>query len=149
MTALTLDLENHAPALLNLLASRLNVGANALYREKFGVGVTEWRVMALLAVEAPVPAARISQAIGLDKAPVSRCLAGLEQAGLVRVKLDGADARRRPVALTAIGRRLHDRIIKLALDREAKLLAGLNAAERKTLLALLNRLHANLAAVEA
>ena len=148
MTAPVLDLENYAPALLTFLANKLTVGANALYREKFGVGVTEWRVMALLAIEAPIPAARICQVIGLDKAPVSRCLAALEQAGLVRVKLDGADARRRPVALTAAGRKLHDRIIKLALEREARLLACLNAAERRTLLALLNRLHANLDAVD-
>lgn len=148
MTAPVLDLNNYAPALLTFLANKLTVGANALYRGKFGVGVTEWRIMALLAIEAPIPAARICQVIGLDKGPVSRCLAGMEEAGLVRVKPDRNDARLRPVALTAAGRRMHDRIIKLALDREAKLLSCLNAAERKTLLALLNRLHANLAAVE-
>ncbi len=143
-----LDLARCTPALLTFLANKLTVGANALYREKFGVGVTEWRVMALLATEAPIPATRICQVIGLDKAPVSRCLAGLEEAGLVRVKLDRADARLRPVALTAAGRRLHDRIIKLALAREEKLLACLNPRERDTLLALLNRLHANLGAVD-
>ena len=142
-----LDLDNYAPALLTFLANKLTVGANALYRERFGVGITEWRVMALLAIEAPITAARICQVIGLDKAPVSRTLASLEAAGLVRVKLDGSDARRRPVALTASGRRLHDRIIKLALAREAQLLECLNVAERRTLLRLLNRLHANLATV--
>lgn len=139
-----LDLENYAPALLTFLANKLTVGANALYRERFGVGITEWRVMALLAIEAPIPAARICQVIGLDKAPVSRTLAALEAAGLVRVKLDGSDARRRPVALTPAGRRLHDRIIRVALEREARLLECLAPAERHTLLALLNRLHANL-----
>ena len=143
-----LDLENYAPALLTFLANKLTVGANALYRERFGVGITEWRVMALLAIEAPIPAARICQVIGLDKAPVSRTLASLEAAGLVRVKLDGADARRRPVALTATGRRLHDRIIKLALEREVRLLECLSPAERATLLALLNRLHCNLPAID-
>ena len=143
-----LDLENYAPALLTFLANKLTVSANALYRARFGIGITEWRVMALLAIEAPIPAARICQVIGLDKAPVSRCLAALEAAGLVRVKLDGRDARRRPVALTAAGRRLHDRIIKVALAREAQLLGCLNATERGTLLALLNRLHANLPAVD-
>ena len=143
-----LDLENYAPALLTFLANKLTVGANALYRERFGIGVTEWRVMALLAIEAPITAARICQVIGLDKAPVSRCLAALEEAGLVRVKLDGSDARRRPVALTAAGRRLHDRIIKVALAREKRLLDCLSANERSTLLGLLNRLHVNLAAVD-
>lgn len=143
-----LDLERYAPALLALLANRLTVADNALYRGTFGVGVTEWRVMALLAIEAPIPAARICQVIGLDKAPVSRCLAGLEEAGLVRVKLDRNDARLRPVALTAAGRRLHGRIIKLALAREEKLLDGLNLRERDTLLRLLNRLHANLDAMD-
>jgi len=143
-----LDLEHYAPALLTFLANKLTVGANALYREKFGVGVTEWRIMALLAVEAPIPAARICQVIGLDKAPVSRCLAGMQLAGQVRVKPDRRDARLRPVALTATGRRLHDRIIKVALEREARLLSCLNDRERRTLLALLNRLRTNLDAAE-
>lgn len=143
-----LDLDNYAPALLTFLANKLTVGADALYRRRFGVSITEWRIMALLAIEAPIPAARICQVIGLDKAPVSRCLASLAAAGLVRVRPDGEDARRRPVALTAAGRRLHDRIIPVALEREARLLGCLNVAERQALLALLNRLHANLPAVD-
>ena len=144
MTAPVLDLEQYAPAQLTFLANRLSVSANAIYREKFRVGVTEWRVMALLAAEAPIPASRICQVLGIDKGPVSRCLAGMEQAGHVRVKPDRDDARRRPVALTGPGRRLHDRIIKLELAREEKLLTGLKPAERKSLLNLLSRLRANL-----
>jgi DNA-binding MarR family transcriptional regulator len=69
----------------------------------------------------------------------------MEQAGHVRVKPDRDDARRRPVALTGPGRRLHDRIITLELAREEKLLTGLKPAERKSLLNLLTRLRANLA----
>jgi DNA-binding MarR family transcriptional regulator len=145
MASPVLDLDQHSPAQLTYLANRLAVGANALYREKFGVGVTEWRIMSLLAAEAPIPAARVCQVLGLDKGPVSRCLAGMEQAGHVRVKPDRDDARRRPVALTGPGRRLHDRIIKLELAREEKLMTGLKPAERKSLLNLLTRLRANLA----
>ena len=143
-----LDLQGYVPYFLTAISNAWSRSSSRLYLDRFGVGVTEWRVMALLAMEAPIPAARICQVIGLDKGPVSRCLSAMQEAGLVRVKPDRNDARLRPVALTATGRRLHDRIIKLALEREDKLLSCLKAAERKTLLALLNRLHANLEAVE-
>jgi DNA-binding MarR family transcriptional regulator len=143
-----LDLEHYAPALLTFLANKLSRGANALYRRRFGVSVTEWRVLALLAIEPGISAARICQVIGLDKGPTSRCLAALARRGLVRIGADPLDGRRRMVTLSGAGRALHDRVLPVALERERRLLACLDVAERETLLLLLNRLHANLAEVD-
>lgn len=144
-----LDLGTYVPGLLTHLANKLGRGATTLYRRRFGVAVTEWRILSLLALEPGVPASRICQVIGFDKAPVSRSLAGMEARGLVTIRPDAADGRRRAIRLTPAGRALHDRIIVAALEREDRLLACLEEDERKTLIALLNRLHDGLGAVDA
>ncbi|MOA61019.1 hypothetical protein D3C78_1860520 [compost metagenome] len=55
--------------------------------------------------------------------------------------MDPQDARRNTVSLTASGRELHDRVLKVALERERRLLSGLSAEEVDTLIELLGRLH--------
>jgi DNA-binding MarR family transcriptional regulator len=97
-----------------------------LYQREFGVNVTEWRIMAQLAIEPGIPASRICQVIGFDKGPVSRSLAAMERKGILTIAVDPADARRRVIALSAEGRSLHDRIIAVALERERRLLACLS-----------------------
>ncbi len=138
-----LDLDRYVPGLLTWLANKLSRGASAVYRRHFDVGINDWRVIAQLAVEPRISAARICLVVGLDKAVVSRSLAGLEARGLVA----GGDAKRRRVVLTPAGRALHDRLILVALERERRLLACLTAAERETLIDLLGRLHERLPAV--
>lgn len=142
-----LDLARYAPALLTFLANKLSRGASTLYRRHFGVGIIDWRIMALLAIEPRIPASRICKVIGLDKGPVSRSVAFLVARGLATTEGDDGDARRRIIALTPEGRALHDRILAVALERERRLLACLEPAEVKVLLGLLNRLHDNLDAV--
>lgn len=142
-----LDLERYVPALLTFLANKLTATASARYRREFGVGIIDWRVMSLLAIEPGIPASRICKVIGLDKAPVSRSIAVLAGQGLAVVKADDGDARRRLVTLSREGRALHDRILAVALERERRLLSCLDPAEADALIGLLNRLHGNLDAV--
>ncbi|KMO33464.1 MarR family transcriptional regulator [Methylobacterium variabile] len=142
-----LDLERYVPALLTFVANKLSHSASATYQRRFGVNVTEWRIMSLLAIEPGIPAARICQVIGFDKGPVSRTLASMERRDLVAVGEDPDDARRRLIRLTGKGETLHDEIIVVALERERRLTACLTPEQRDTLIDLLNRLHANLPAV--
>jgi DNA-binding MarR family transcriptional regulator len=147
--AMRLDLAHYVPALLTFLANKLTRSGSALYRARFGVGITEWRILSLLALEPGITANRICQVIGFDKGPVSRSVAFLQESGFVTVETDAADARRHRIALTADGLALHDRIIAVALERERRLLAPLSPEERRVLIGLLNRLHDNLGAVAA
>lgn len=142
-----LDLERYVPGLLTFMANKLSRTSSALYGRAFGVNVTEWRILSQLAIEPGIPAARICQVIGLDKGPVSRTLSSMEEAGLVSGLSDRVDARRRLMRLTRAGRSVHDQVLAVALEREERLLSCLSADERDTLIALLNRLHANLGAV--
>lgn len=64
----------------------------------------------------------------------------LEAAGRITSQLVPKDAQRYTVRLTASGKELHDRVLKVALEREARLLSGLSASEVDTLVDLLGRL---------
>lgn len=142
-----LDLDRYVPAMLTFLANKLATGASLSYRKHFGIGVVEWRLIALLAVEDNITANRICQVIGLDKSAVSRSLQALETAGRISGKVDSKDARRYTVSLTAEGKALHDRVLKIALERERRLLSDFSPGEVDTLVDLLGRLQAKVAHV--
>jgi DNA-binding MarR family transcriptional regulator len=142
-----LDLNRYVPAMLTFLANKLATGASISYRKHFGIGVVEWRLLALLAVEDAITANRICQVIGRDKSAVSRSLQQLEMAGRVCGEIDSKDARRYTVSLTSEGKALHDRVLKVALERERRLLSNLSPKEIDTLVDLLGRLQKNVAHV--
>jgi DNA-binding MarR family transcriptional regulator len=144
---LTLDLERYVPAFITFIANKLSNSATAFYQENFGVNVTEWRMMSLLAIEPGIPASRICHVIGYDKGPVSRTLATLQKRGLVAIRTDPNDGRSHSISLTARGRAVHDKVIVVALERERRLLSCLDKGEREVLIDLLRRIHENLGAV--
>ena len=144
---LLLDLDRYVPALITFIANKLSRSATTLYQQEFGVSVTEWRILSLLAIEPGIPAARICQVIGYDKGPVSRTLAGLEKRGLVTIATDPQDGRSHSISLTGRGRSVHDQVITVALEREHRLLTCLREDEREQLIRLLQRVHGNLGAV--
>ena len=81
-----LDLDRYVPALITFIANKLSRGATVVYQKRFGVNVTEWRILSLLAIEPEISAARICHVIGFDKGPVSRTLAAwsLSKLGVLR-----------------------------------------------------------------
>jgi DNA-binding MarR family transcriptional regulator len=143
----TLDLERYVPAFVTFIANKLSRNATAFYQKQFGVNVTEWRIMSLLAIEPGIPASRICNVIGFDKGPVSRTLTLLQDRGLVAINTDPNDGRSHSISLTAKGRVTHDAVLVAALERERRLLACLEKDEREVLIDLLRRIHSNLGAV--
>ena len=135
-----LDLARYVPGLLTFLTNKLGTGASQCYRKHFGIGVVEWRMLSMLAVESDITANRICQVVGLDKSAASRSLQTLEAAGHIRSQVDPRDARRYTISLTDSGQALHDRVIKVALERERRLLSDLSPQEVDTLIELLGRL---------
>lgn len=128
-----LDARTFTPSALALLAQRINASASAAYRPQFGVGLTDWRIIALLAAEPWIAPVRIAESTGLDKAAVSRSLQGLREARLVEARRGAATGRRSTLALTAAGLALHDRLIELSRERERRLLADFTGEERAQL----------------
>jgi DNA-binding MarR family transcriptional regulator len=147
-SARALDMSAFVPAALTFLAQKISTSASAIYRPRYGVGITDWRVMALLAAEPWIAPVRISEATGLDKAAVSRSLRDLAARGLVEIGDRGENRRRLPVALTRKGLTIHDELVKIALAREALLLEGFSPKERTTLQDLLARMQRQVDALD-
>jgi DNA-binding MarR family transcriptional regulator len=133
-----IDLERFVPALLTFVANRLTNSASATYRRLFGIGVLDFRVMVMLALEPGVSGARIAEVIDLDKAAVSRTLRSLEKRGLISAA--AGHGRARILRLTAAGETLYNEVEKLAQQRERVLLADLPPEDRETLRRLLRQL---------
>jgi hypothetical protein len=89
----TLDLTRYIPAFVTFIANKLSNSASVLYQRKFGINVTEWRIMSLLAIEPGIPASRICYVIGFNKGPVSRTLAMMQKRGLVAIRTAADDGR--------------------------------------------------------
>jgi DNA-binding MarR family transcriptional regulator len=136
----TLHIDRYIPALLTFASNKLSHGASEKYRRLFGVGITEWRILAMLAVEPGIPATRICQLIGTDKALVSRVIQKLTTQGLVVADTDRRNGSRHVIQLTKEGERLHDRVLIVVLAREKILLSAFTKQEADTLVELLHRL---------
>ena len=134
-----LDLDRYIPFLVSAIGNKWSRSSSRIYRDHFGVGVTEWRVMAMLAIEPRITAYRICQVIGLDKAAASRALQTMERDGYVRTWHESPGRHRKLVELTDAGWDLHGRIIRTAHDREAVLVSDLSVAEVGQLASLLRR----------
>ncbi len=119
-----IDLDGYIPSFLSSINNALSRGASQKYREQFGIGIVEWRVMSMLAIEANIPAVRIGEVISTDKGQVSRALLKLSEANLVESEIVSLDIRKKNWWLNAAGYDLHGRILTTALEREEQLIQG-------------------------
>lgn len=140
-----LHLERFAPYYLTVLSATLSAKASATYRAEFGVGVSDWRVIAILAQQPGASAARIVNVVALDKAAVSRSLAGLDSRGLVEATARKSDPRRKRWFLTDAGWDLHDALLNRTLEQEASLTQGITPEELDSCLSVLARMLDNVA----
>ena len=143
----TLELNRYLPALINFFSNKMSTGTSQLYAHLFNMGVTDWRIISLLAVEPNISASRICQVIGLDKSAVSRSLTKLNQDGYIEITADKRDTRARKNALTEAGIRRHDEMYLVAKEREQKMLDVLPHADQEHLIRILNALNGEIAEI--
>ena len=138
-----LELERFLPYRLSVLSNRISQDIARLYAERFGLGITQWRILAVLGRYPDLSATQVAERTAMDKVAVSRAVAGLLEAGLLRRRAHGADRRRSVLELSARGYRVYDQVAPLALAYERRLLAGLDPADRAALHHLLDKLDAS------
>lgn len=136
-----LDLERYVPALLLRLSNMVSSSASQVYRTRFGVSVTEWRLLAYFKLNPWSTASQACAYMGLDKGAVSRSIAVLTGGGWLDARPKGL--RKVEYRLNASGNKLHDEIFQLAMARERALLGGFTPAERDLLLVLMKRMLEN------
>ncbi len=139
------DFDRNIFFLLTALTNKLSAGASRRMKQRLGLGVMEWRVVATLGAMPGAAAGRIAEVSGVDRSVVSRAVSSLqERALLARSSTHPADQASLPLALTGAGRRLHDRGVAWVERSEDTLLTGFSAGERDQLIDFLKRLSANL-----
>lgn len=135
-----LDLQNHLPYRLIMVANTLSLGSERLFGRQFGIGAREWRVLAVLGPFGPMTAGDIVKKIALDKTTVSRAIASLAKRGLVRQRRDRTDSRRIKVSLTAKGISMHDQAVPVARARAQIIESALTSRELAMLIPILDKL---------
>jgi DNA-binding MarR family transcriptional regulator len=133
---------DRAPSSLGFLLSQVGTYAARRFAQRIGeVDLHPPLFRVLNAVDAAEGESQqaIGEAIG---APASRMVAivdELEQRGLVERRPHPGDRRIRALYLTAAGRKLLARGRRIAMEHEEELIGGMSEADRRRLIALLQR----------
>ena len=126
-----LELERFLPYRLSVLSNRISDAIARDYSRRFALGVTEWRVMAVLGRWPGLTASQVAQRTAMDKVAVSRAVARMLEAG---------DRRRALLRLSPEGQAIHDQVVPQARKFESRVLDGIAPAQRELLFGLLDRL---------
>ncbi|MEO6042038.1 MAG: MarR family winged helix-turn-helix transcriptional regulator [Croceibacterium sp.] len=123
-------------SLAEFLPYQLSVASNAVsgrialeYRQRFGLSIPEWRVMAVLGDSGPRTQRELTRLTLMDKVAVNRACKVLEERGLVAREPNAQDGRSHLLQLTASGLAMRGQIMPLALEMERRLFAGFAADE--------------------
>lgn len=114
-----LDINHYVPFLLAVVANAWQHRSSAHYRSELGLGVTDWRLISTLCIEPGATSSRICEVTRHDKSSVKRSLNTLAEAGYLTYESAIRDPRRRRWHLSDAGRRIHDRLLRIALANEA------------------------------
>lgn len=137
-----LELERFLPYRLSVLSNRLSAAIARLYAERFSLGMTEWRVMAVLGRYPDLSASEVTGRTAMDKVAVSRAVARLIEAGWLERSLHAEDRRRSVLRLSTAGHAVYDEVAPMALEFEQRLFGDIDPAQLTRLFDLLDRLDA-------
>ena len=138
-----LRLEQFIPYRLSVLSNTVSEAIAKLYEDRFGLSMTEWRVLAVAGRFSPVTATTICQRTAMSKVAVSRALSAL----LARRFVKRDDGRRSLLRPTARGYKLIATVTPLALGVEEQLLDVLSVAQYRQLDVILTALSERAAAL--
>ena len=137
-----LDLERFLPYRLSVLSNRVSTAISSEYHRRFGLAITEWRVMAVLALYPGLSAREVTERTAMDKVAVSRAVARLLERELVQRETHGDDRRRSVLTLTDAGHSVYAEVAPMVLACERHLLSPLSEDERLLLGTLIDKLGA-------
>lgn len=143
-----MELASFLPYRFSVLTHKVSRSIASIYSNRFHITIQEWRIIANLGERQPLSASEIGSHVNLDKVQMSRALNKLIDKGLVLRTLDRQDKRKSSLKLSRKGRRLYDRIVPIALERERQLLAVLNREERAQLDTILDKLEQRVQAIQ-
>jgi DNA-binding MarR family transcriptional regulator len=144
-----LDLFKFAPFRLNRLAAEVSAALSSEYRERYGLDIPEWRVLATLGFRnEPCSAQYIAHCTRTHKSTISRAVSALTARQLVERVENAHDRREFQLRMTSKGKALYQQLIPRLLRREQEILSCLSAAERSNFAHLLGKIEKSLDLVQ-
>jgi DNA-binding MarR family transcriptional regulator len=98
------ELSDFTPYLLNAAAEAQSLRFSKVYKDRYGMLRTEWRVLFHLGRYGPMSAREISRRAGIHKTKVSRAVAALERKRFLERRDSAGDRRVEILSLRAPGR---------------------------------------------
>lgn len=138
----SIDLDRFLPYRLSVLTNLVSGTIADAYRQRFGLSVPEWRVLAVLARYPRLSAAEVAGRTRMDAVAVSRAVARLLAAGRLRRTVSRDDRRRSVLSMSTAGAAVYRAVAPLAQGYERALLESLDATDRTALDRLLEVLSA-------
>lgn len=140
-TGLTVDA--FITTLMSQVGNALRRTITLPYAEQFGLSVSEWRLLSLVAHAQRVAFSDLVLQSSSDKALVSRTLKLLEGRGLVALEAEGNTPRKKVYCvITERGQELHSQAIPIARARQAAAIRALPVEERDAMYRALLKLRA-------
>lgn len=125
-----LDLLKFVPFRMNRLAAEISTALSKEYRDRYGIDVPEWRVIATLGFrDTPCTAQSVVESTRTHKSTISRAVASLLERGLIERVESSADRRENSLQLSREGKAMYQGLIPRLLSREREILACLSPAE--------------------
>jgi DNA-binding MarR family transcriptional regulator len=143
-----LDLLQFLPYRVSRLAERISHALSEIYRQRFGLTVPEWRVLAWLSQNETLTAKDICRLAYMDKATVSRAVQRLTERGLLERAPSPTDQRAQVLSLSDQAQVLLDELLPRASAWEARLLETLSAQERQTLQNVISKIERQISRME-
>lgn len=134
------DLQNFLPFLLNRAAEDSSLEFQRLYKSRYGMLRTEWRVLFHLGNYGEMTARDIGQRAKIHKTKISRAVSKLEHRRFLTRLRDENDRRVERLSLTQAGQVAYRELRGIAQEYDAKLAAQFTSTEVALLRKMLRRL---------
>lgn len=128
---------------IGFLLRRAHQYASEVFQSKIGkrnLTPQQFSVLVTLLEQREIAQSKLGGLVAMDPATVLGVVQRLAHRGLVAVRTDPADGRRRLVQLTHDGHELARELVAIGPEISRETLAGFTADEQRTLLRLLDRL---------
>lgn len=127
------DLQIFLPYLLNQAAEEASLSFQQVYKSRYGMLRTEWRVLFHLGIYGEMTAKEIGDRAKMHKTKISRAVQKLaERRFLTRVR-DDADRRSEKLSLTSVGRAAYEDLRSVAAKHDASLTQNFGEADVRRL----------------
>jgi DNA-binding MarR family transcriptional regulator len=134
------DIRDFLPYILALSAEEASLGFQRLYKDRYGMLRTEWRLLFHLGRYGDLTAKEICERARMHKTKVSRAVTALEAKKFINRTQMEHDRRHEMLSLTHRGQKAFEDLCLEAQTYDARLMAEFTDEEQKTLKDYLKRL---------